>query len=238
MEAQPSILTVGARKTERYGPWLALALLVLAGAYLASEVVSRLAGVRGAADMTAARMAVGLGVRELTALVLSIFGAFAVLRSPLSAIGIRAPRRIDLEYGFGIGAFATVGILTLLFYLRLPSSAYGDFTQYVMLHATGFTALALFLIVGIFSPIVQEIVFRGIVMEGLLRKTNVAIALLISTMLFSAVHWAGGANQVVFTLLTGSVQGWLYWRTRSIVAPSIMHVIANCIAALALLARI
>jgi membrane protease YdiL (CAAX protease family) len=226
------------RRVERYGPWLALALLVLAGAYLASDVASRLTGVRTAADMTAARMAVGLGVRELTALGLSIFGAFAILRSPLSAIGIRAPRRIDLEYGFGIGAIATVAILTLLYYLKLPSSAYGDFTQYVMLHAAGVTALALFLIVGIFSPIVQEIVFRGIVMEGLLRKTNLAIALLVSTILFSAVHLSGGANQVVFTLLTGFVQGWLYWRTRSIVAPSIMHVIANCIAASALLARI
>lgn len=227
-----------ARKLERYGPWLALTVLVLAGAYAASEIAGRAIGVRFAADITAARMAIDFSVRELTALALSIFGTFAILRSPLSAIGVRAPKRSDLEYGFGIGAIATVAILTLLYYLKLPSSAYGDFTQYVMLHATGFTALALFLIVGIFSPIVQEIVFRGIVMEGLLRTTNLVVALIVSTVLFSAVHWSGGANQVVFTLLTGLVQGWLYWRTRSIVAPSIMHAIGNCIAASALLSRI
>ncbi len=230
--------TISAGKTERYGPWLALALLVIGGAYLASEITSRLTGIRIASDITAPRMAIGLGVRELTALVLSIFGTFAILRRPLSTIGIRAPRRIDLEYGFGVGAIATVTILTLLYYLKLPSSAYGEFTQYVMLHATGFTALTLFLIVGIFSPVVQEIVFRGIVMEGLLRKSNLAIAQLVSTMLFSAVHWSGGAEQVVFTSLTGLVQGWLYWRTRSIVAPAIMHVIGNCIAASALVGRI
>jgi membrane protease YdiL (CAAX protease family) len=230
--------SISARNRERYGPWLALTVLVLAGAYAASEITARTIGVRAAADITASRMAIDLSVRELTALALSIFGTFAILRSPLSTIGVRAPKRSDLEYGFGIGAIATVVILTLLYYLKLPSSAYGDFTQYVMLHATGVTALALFLIVGIFSPIVQEIVFRGIVMEGLLRTTNLAIALIVSTVLFSAAHWSGGANQVVFTLLTGLVQGWLYWRTRSIVAPSIMHVIANCIATSALLSRI
>jgi hypothetical protein len=100
----------GRAKRESYGSWPALAVLVLAGASLASEGAPRIPG---------------------------------VLRAPLGTIGIRVRRRIDLEYGIGIGSIATAVILTVLYCLKLPSSAYGDFTQYGMLHTTNVRERAL-----------------------------------------------------------------------------------------------
>ena len=81
----------------------------------------------------------------------------------------------------------------------------------------------------IFGPIAEEICFRGILLDGLLKmRCRPWIAILITALAFSLVH--GYAVKLVGTLLFGIIVGWLYWRTGSIIPCLIIHIVNNSIA--------
>ena len=83
----------------------------------------------------------------------------------------------------------------------------------------------------IFGPLIEEICFRGIVLDGLLKtRCRPWLAILISALLFSLLHGLG-ANFVT-ALLFGILVGWLYWRTGSIIPGLIIHVTNNSLTAI------
>ncbi|MBR5910475.1 MAG: CPBP family intramembrane metalloprotease [Bacteroidales bacterium] len=83
----------------------------------------------------------------------------------------------------------------------------------------------------IFGPIVEEIGFRGLVLDGLLKtRCRPWLAILISALLFALLHGLG-ANFVT-ALLFGILAGWLYWRTGSIIPGLIIHVTNNSLTAI------
>ena len=78
----------------------------------------------------------------------------------------------------------------------------------------------------IFGPIIEEICFRGLVLDGLLKtRCRPWVAILISAVAFGLLHgfWA---NFVTATLF-GIIIGWLYWRTGSIIPGIIIHIANN-----------
>lgn len=83
----------------------------------------------------------------------------------------------------------------------------------------------------IFAPIGEEIGFRGLVLDGLLKtRCRPWLAILISALLFALLHGLG-ANFVT-ALLFGILVGWLYWRTGSIIPGIIIHVTNNSLTAI------
>lgn len=214
--------------------WFALALFVLFGAICAQVAAIHLLGVHAVPQFTAADINITYWAREMVALFCALFGAYAILGLPWREIGLKAPRWRDAMLGVGFGVPSLLAIYALLYFARLPASALDRFYTYLMMHASGVTAVSLFIIVGIVSPVVQEIVFRGIVLEALLRYMNAILAIGLASLVFGALHVLGGPSQMVFALLTGIVQGYLYWKTRSIVGPSIVHILANGYAMVAL----
>lgn len=83
---------------------------------------------------------------------------------------------------------------------------------------------ALFVIVS--GPIIEEICFRGLLLDGLLKtRCHPWVAILISAVAFGLVHglWAPFVTATLFGLLTG----WLYWRTGSIIPGLIIHIANN-----------
>jgi len=76
-----------------------------------------------------------------------------------------------------------------------------------------------FILVVIAAPILEEIVFRGIILDGLLKIYSPVKSILISSLLFGLVHlnpW-----QFIGALIIGVFSGWVYYRTRSLL-PSII----------------
>ncbi len=87
---------------------------------------------------------------------------------------------------------------------------------------TGFFA---FLLVVIAAPILEELIFRGIILDGLLKKYSPIKSILISSLLFGLVHlnpW-----QFITGLIIGVFSGWVYYRTRSLSFSIIIHATAN-----------
>ena len=74
-------------------------------------------------------------------------------------------------------------------------------------------------------PLVEELVFRGIVLRGLLRYRRPPIAILLSAALFGLAHveWP----LVCYATLGGVLFGWIYWRTRALWPCILAHVLNN-----------
>jgi hypothetical protein len=79
----------------------------------------------------------------------------------------------------------------------------------------------------IIAPIVEEVLFRGIIMHGLMRNYKSWLAILLSGILFSAFHlnpW-----QMSYTFFLGILLGWLVVRTRSLPLAILVHSLNNFI---------
>ncbi len=89
----------------------------------------------------------------------------------------------------------------------------------------GKTGLYSFMLMVIAAPILEEILFRGIILDGLLKKYSPLKSILVSSFLFGFVHlnpW-----QFVSGFVIGIFAGWVYYQTRSLLAAIIIHASAN-----------
>jgi membrane protease YdiL (CAAX protease family) len=86
--------------------------------------------------------------------------------------------------------------------------------------------------VAVLAPIIEEILFRGIIMHGLMRNYRSWYAILLSGILFSVFHlnpW-----QMSYTFFLGLLLGWVMVRTRSLPLAIIIHSINNLIVLLSI----
>ena len=82
-----------------------------------------------------------------------------------------------------------------------------------------------FLLLVIAAPILEELLFRGIILDGLLKRYSPLTAILISSLLFGLAHlnpWS-----FVNGLIIGIFSGWVYFKTRSVLPSIIIHASAN-----------
>lgn len=82
--------------------------------------------------------------------------------------------------------------------------------------------LGIFILHGIAVPIVEEIVYRGILLENL-RKYGDAFAIVISALIFGMSHGYG----VFLTFLGGIFTGVLYVKSNKLSYPILMHLFIN-----------
>jgi membrane protease YdiL (CAAX protease family) len=75
------------------------------------------------------------------------------------------------------------------------------------------------------APVVEELIFRGMLLRGLLRRTSDAWAVVISALLFAAAHLLDLGAGYVFPALfgLGLVLGVLAIRDRSLSRPILIH---------------
>lgn len=84
----------------------------------------------------------------------------------------------------------------------------------------------------VLAPIAEEIGFRGILLEGLLKsRCRPWLAIFISALVFALAH-GFVVIKFVCTLLFGMIIGWLYCRTESIIPCILMHIGNNSLSAI------
>lgn len=79
--------------------------------------------------------------------------------------------------------------------------------------------------VAVIAPIVEELIFRGIILNGLRKNYRATTAVFISALLFSLFHlnpW-----QMPATFVLGLLLGWIMIRTRNILLAIIGHSMNN-----------
>ncbi len=192
--------------------------------------VAHLFGVYGLANMTPEALLAMIATRDAAQLCLALFGVYAILQSPLASIGLRLPKAGWLVLGAAIGLGTGLIFPRLIHELHLQTSYNLQYTFYVMSRATGLIATASILVYVLLGPLVEEIIFRGIVLQGALNVTSEVVAIFVSAAIFAGMHAVGGVAQMTVAFLSGLFYGWLYVRTRSIVPSAVAHIIYDAIA--------
>lgn len=117
---------------------------------------------------------------------------------------------------------ATLALILLedpLNFLHLPDWAEDIFAQ------LGNTPGIFILFVTIVGPVMEEIIFRGIVLDGLLKNYKPKFSILISSAVFAIIHM--NPAQTASAFIAGLLLGWVYYRTRSLWPCICIHIINN-----------
>lgn len=149
--------------------------------------------------------------------------ALDVLR-PRWLAGVRQTAPI---LGIEVGFAAAAGLIALLWLVTgeplVDSSARAMVSEGSLLR----TLIAFLLIAGA-APVVEELLFRGVVAESL-RRHGATFAIFISSFLFALAH----LRSLAYYTLCGAVLGYLYWR-RGLWAAIAAHATFNaCLVVLA-----
>ncbi|MDH6253078.1 membrane protease YdiL (CAAX protease family) [Chryseobacterium sp. H1D6B] len=98
---------------------------------------------------------------------------------------------------------------------------YYEFFSKLMSQLTDDKAVMIIMTV-IMAPIFEEIIFRGIIQKGLMNKgVKPWKAILYASIIFGLVH--GNPWQFVGAVLLGSVLGLVYFKTKSLLLPMLLH---------------
>lgn len=200
-------------------------VLALLGVFLAATVLSSLfVGTLQKAGL----LSLGLGtfVAYLIQFVLTIAFALAqrMRRMPKGEAGLKfSLSRVDFTVIlWGVIVVMATGIvieplLSLLpdVYMEALSSLMGR-GGWMML-----TSIVL-------APILEEILFRGIVQDSLTYKYGPLRGILLGAAVFGIVHII--PQQVINAFLIGLVLGYIYYRTRSLIPVMVIHCVNNAIA--------
>jgi uncharacterized protein len=156
----------------------------------------------------------------------------------------KLPKSLRLWRLFGLtiaGVLMSVGTFSLLAYLWYSVSP--DSVRYLLDRMTrlksamrptdsvlpNLSRVMMFILVVVAAPLCEELVFRGILLQRWATKWNPPIALILTSLLFGALHL-----NIVGIGLLGLVAGVLYYQTKSLWAPIALHAMNNTIASLSL----
>ncbi|MDO5570722.1 MAG: type II CAAX endopeptidase family protein [Bacteroidales bacterium] len=77
----------------------------------------------------------------------------------------------------------------------------------------------------ILAPIMEEMIFRGIVLKTLLKTHSVWKSIVVSSLIFGFIHFNPAQSLTAFII--GLLLGWLYYKTKSLWAPIFVHFLNN-----------
>lgn len=97
--------------------------------------------------------------------------------------------------------------------------------QMLIFHRTFTSGLASVLLICFIAPVLEEMLFRGIILRGLLHHYTGVYAIALNALIFSMYHM--NFYQIPVTLTLGCFTGWLYYKTRSLWPTIMAHVIYN-----------
>jgi membrane protease YdiL (CAAX protease family) len=173
----------------------------------------------------------------LGVVILGIVWAVALrpYRAPASSLGLRPPevptiKWVGMTVGvllFSLGSTALYALLVRLagFDILLPPEIPVDIVF------PGIRIVLTFLALAIWTPLTEEIFFRGFIFTGLIPRWSIPGAMIISAAIFSAFHVSLGVLIPIF--ITGFLLAWLYRQTGSLWASIIAHAGQNAAALLA-----
>ena len=118
-----------------------------------------------------------------------------------------------------------VSILTLIM-PKFMTESYTDTAQYIY----GSQLVVQVIAAGIICPIVEELIFRGLVYKRLKKISSVMVAGIISSLLFGIYH--GNWVQAPYAFIVGMLCVYVYEKYKSIVAPILFHMSANMLSVL------
>ena len=126
----------------------------------------------------------------------------------------------------GIGTAATLFYIILYFNLSFFMGFLNQPTFYGGLNSFYYNTL-IFLVTVIFGPIVEELLFRGVILHRFAVKWGLTVSIILSSFLFGILH-----ADLIGSFIFGLMMAVIYIKTRTLWAPIICHILNNFIGVL------
>jgi len=120
---------------------------------------------------------------------------------------------------------ATIALLIGVVSPILSVIPMSDFLKKVLQEMGEMKGMFGFLTVVIAAPIFEELIFRGIILDGLLKKYGATKAILLSSLLFGIAHL--NIPQFVVAFSVGVLMGWVYVNTKNLWFTILIHFTCN-----------
>ena len=88
------------------------------------------------------------------------------------------------------------------------------------------------LIVAIFIPIVEELLFRGFFYDTIKIISNNIVAIILSSLIFAIAHW--DLRQCLYAFFAGLFLGYIKYKYNNVAYTIIMHLVMNAISLIAI----
>ncbi len=180
-----------------------------------------LQGIAGVAMMSAFGNAdIGLAL----SLIISYIGTLYITGNELNWPNLK-------ERGIGFDLVSIVAAFVLFsafkFATMLPFEFVPGYEDMINMYMDTFGDLGpmVMIIASLIGPVVEEIFFRGMIQGGLTHQYNAKRGIIISSLFFGLVHMI--PVQVIAAFFMGLVLAWIYYKTRSLWIPILIHVINN-----------
>lgn len=123
--------------------------------------------------------------------------------------------------------------LTILVFLILgqlaPNIDLEQEQQIVFTAASGRLEIIMaFIALVIIAPIVEEAIFRGLMLPVFVRRFGLIVGSILVSVAFGAVHWQ--LNVSIVTFIMGLLLAWIYYKTRSLWPAIMFHSLKNLVA--------
>jgi len=127
-----------------------------------------------------------------------------------------------------IGVIILTGIYTYYATKFMSTNELIESFDYIFSQTTLFQQV---IIIAVVPAVIEELFFRGVILSSLIKKTNVIIAVLISSLLFSLMHFS--LIKIFPTFLLGALFAFVVYKTNSIIPAMILHFGNNSISIIA-----
>lgn len=206
----------------REAAWVAVLLAMIAAAFCASYAAAALLGaaIRGSASGLAAAIA----IRETSTFVVLAIVMRRYLGLTLRDLGLVRPSGADVALGVlsGVAVIVVTSVIA-----KLVGEHRWDPIYAAMVRGDGISQTAALLMVGVWSPFVQEVVFRGALLTALRERLPGALCVALTAVAFAFVHAASGLTAVLTTFVGGLVLGALTLRRATLTAAVVCHITIN-----------
>lgn len=158
--------------------------------------------------------------------IVAVGATVALVWNYLKKRNLATPMNTEVD-NFSILPFVVVATWAILFGVDIPLASLIPVPEYLQefFKNLEMDGLFSFLTIVIAAPILEEMIFRGMMLEGLLRRYSPATAIITSAVFFGIAH--GNPVQFVSASLLGCFIGWIYYKTRSIIWAIIVHLCNN-----------
>jgi membrane protease YdiL (CAAX protease family) len=134
--------------------------------------------------------------------------------------------------GWTVLALLLCGIMAVLYGSALQAyhrlAVLGDLTtQAIQWIQSTYGSWAALLLAALLIPVIEELLFRGVLLQALSRYVSVRWAALIQAAVFAGMHQSAQAWPYVFVL--GLLGAWLMRRTGGLLAPILLHGVNNAL---------
>ncbi len=146
----------------------------------------------------------------------------------------------DVARGIGYGALGFVGLTMMFILIALVQLAFGaapstapTIVKLPFNMQTMMLLASLWFLMAVAAPIVEEMLFRGLMYRGLAEsRIGVVGAMLLTSVMFGLAHYPGfGWSRVIATGCIGMLFAWLRWYYGNTGIGMVAHAVTNVIGA-------